>query len=164
MGGWARRVGQRVAGFLAGSVLLPLTMVGTVVVAAVQVVREPFVRRRVFRRYRELAHRLGIDRGTMLRCRLTGGGMATPQLDIVSLWPGSPGDVVPAVIAGVTKAGYTEMTRSAVDPTGYRVSFHAPPGQGLPGLIMVAYGPGETLSGTGQSVPPATTGLLFGLA
>jgi hypothetical protein len=41
MSGRARRVGQRVAGFLAGVVLLPLTVVGTVVVAVVQVVREP---------------------------------------------------------------------------------------------------------------------------
>ena len=38
--------------------------------------------------------------------------MATPRLDVVSLWPGSPDDVVADVVAGVLGAGYEEVLRT----------------------------------------------------
>jgi hypothetical protein len=149
--------------FVGYVVLLPLTVIGLLIVVLIWLARNPFVRRRAYRRYRALAHRLGIDRGTVVRFRFFGGEMVTSQLDIMSLWPGSPREVLAAVIASVTAEGYVPLQRIPPVPSGIRWAFSAPAGEGLPGLDVQVYRPGETIAGTDQVVPAATTGLRFGL-
>jgi hypothetical protein len=126
-------------------------------------VRHPFVRRRLRERYLTLARRLGIDRGATISMDFSGGEMVTPQLTIVALWPGTPQAVVESVTASVGMCGYTVLPSRLPGAPGRRLTFRAPPGEGLPGLGVLVSGPGEAIQGTDVVVPPATTGLRFQL-
>ncbi|MCW6006449.1 hypothetical protein K1W54_17975 [Micromonospora sp. CPCC 205371] len=120
-------------------------------------------RRRLRERYLTLARRLGIDRETTISVNFSGGGLATPQLAIVSLWPGTPEAVVESITASVSPAGYTVLNPWLPEAPVGRLTFRAPPGEGLPPLGVLIYGPGQTIQGTDVVVPPATTGLRFQL-
>jgi hypothetical protein len=142
-----------------GCVLMPLNLVGWTVVALVMLVRHPFTRRSQEKRLRTLAHRLGIDQGMTIRTNFTGGEMVTPQLNIRSLWQGSPNDVIQAVAATVAAEGYVRMT----GPSGSMLSFWAPDGKALPPLNAMLYYRGQVLPGTDVVVPQGMTGLWFTL-
>lgn len=120
-------------------------------------------RRRLRQRYLTLARRLGLDQGATISVDFSGGGLATPELSIVSLWPGTPEAAVDYLTANVRTAGYTVLNPWLPGAPGSRLTFRAPPGEGLPGLGVLIYGPGETVQGSDVVVPPATTGLRFQL-
>src|SRR5207248_2605501 len=113
--------GHRGAIFLLplGCVLLPLGAAGWLIFALLMLVRHPFTRRRQEKRLRALAHRLGFDLGmTTVRTNFTGGEMATPRLDIISVRHGSPNDAIQAVVAMMGESGYVELTGVRVDASG----------------------------------------------
>src|SRR5690348_1624413 len=104
--GRVRAAGRASVRFLAACVLVPAQAIGMLFLALWLLIRHPLVTRRLRRRYRVLAGRLGIDRGVVISFEVTGGAMVTPALVVVSLWPGAPDEVVDALVEGVRAGGY----------------------------------------------------------
>jgi hypothetical protein len=132
------------------------------VVVVVLLTFRPSGMRRQREEYWQLARRLGIDHGNVVRARFTRPG-GTPALRIESLRPGTISQVLATIARDVAAAGYTEPVRTARRPD-LQYLCYPPPRQGqegLPWLRVEVYLPGERMLNAGVEVPADQVGLDF---
>lgn len=159
---------------------LPLSFIGMLIVVALMVVATPIVKRRERKRFYDMAHRLDLEKGTIVGRQFTAGVLTTTDLRIVSLRPGSWEDVFRDVAEHAYMAGYNDQPvnrrtsgsrtrRTAAAGVPPRdLYFWAPAWRGLsqvtfPQLIVSIYPPGEAIGRDGTVVPAGHTGLMLSL-